>query len=122
MYIPTKTLLTTQRVKLVEKKEFSAIALNSNDKTFVVYIVFIASSNFANSNHVIHPSYWTHIASLKVDEALIAILSKYIDFIDVFSSNLVAKLSEYTRINNHTIKLINGKQSPYKPIYRLKPI
>lgn len=30
------------------------------------------------------------------------------------------KLSKNTSINEHTIKLVEGKQPPYRPIYSLK--
>ena len=35
---------------------------------------------------------------------------------------LVLALSEYTKINNHAIELIDKQQPPYEPIYSLKPI
>lgn len=38
---------------------------------------------------------------------------------DVFSLNLTAELLKYTGIKDLTIKLIDGKQSPYRPIYSL---
>lgn len=62
------------------------------------------------------------MASLKANEALTAILSKYVDLADAFSSDLVTELPKYTRINNHAIKLIDSKQPPYKPIYSLEPM
>ncbi len=49
-------------------------------------------------------------------------LSEYTDFADIFSSKLVAELSEYTRINNHAIKLVDDWQPPYGPIYSLGPV
>lgn len=59
---------------------------------------------------------------MKTNKALISILCKYIDFIDNFFKNLVAKLLEHSRINNHIINLIKGIQSSYRPIYSLKSI
>lgn len=43
---------------------------------------------------------------LKADKILISILSEYIDFADIFSKNLVVKLPEHTKINDHIIDLI----------------
>ncbi len=59
------------------------------------------------------------IADLKVDEALTKVLSKYIDFADVFSSKLAVELLKYIRINNHTIELVDDWQLPFDPIYSL---
>ena len=42
------------------------------------------------------------------NEATTFILPKYTNFVDAFSKNLAGKLSEYTEINNHAIKLIKG--------------
>ena len=45
--------------------------------------------------------------------------AEYLDFADVFSPGLASKLLEYTGVNNHTIKLFDGQQPPYRPIYSL---
>ena len=62
------------------------------------------------------------IAFLKVDEPFIFVSSKYINFADVFSKNLVIKLVKYIRINNHTIKFIKTQQPLYVQIYSLRPV
>ena len=59
---------------------------------------------------------------LKVYETFISVVSKYTDFVDVFSKNLLAELPEYTEINKHVIYLIEGYPSPYELIYNLKPV
>ena len=41
----------------------------------------------------------------------------YIDFADLFSPNLMSKLSEYTGINDYAIKLFAGQPLLYRPIY-----
>ncbi len=48
--------------------------------------------------------------------------TKYFDYVDIFSLDLVIKLLENTRINKHTIKLIDKKQPLYRPIYTLSPV
>ena len=45
---------------------------------------------------------------LKADKALTYIPPKYADFANIFSKDLVAKLPEYTGINDYTIDLIKG--------------
>ena len=47
------------------------------------------------------------IAYLKANKALIEILSKYIDFANVFLSKLAVEFAKYSRINNPVIKLID---------------
>ena len=70
----------------------------------------------------IHLSYRSQIAGLIAKEALRKVFNKYINFADVFFPDLIFKLSKHTRINNHTIKLIDGQQPPYRPIYSLGPM
>lgn len=47
------------------------------------------------------------------------ILGKHSDNINIFSLDLEMELSENAKINKHIIKLIDGKQSLYEPIYAL---
>lgn len=56
------------------------------------------------------------------DKALTKVLSKYLDYADVFLFDLAIELLENTGMNEYIIKLIKGKQPPYRPIYKLKPI
>ena len=69
-----------------------------------------------------HPSQAGQIAGLKQDEAFTKVPSEYVDYTDVFFFNLAMKLVENTDINEHTIKLHDGKQLPYGPIYSLGPV
>lgn len=41
------------------------------------------------------------MAILKVDKIFTYVISKYIDFVDVFFKHLVVELLEHTRINNY---------------------
>ena len=41
-YMAAETLLTTKRVEIINKREFAAVALNRDDKIFVVYIAALA--------------------------------------------------------------------------------
>ncbi len=69
-----------------------------------------------------HPSRRAQIAHLKADEAPTKVPSEYTNFADVFSSKLAAELPEHTRINDHTIELVDDQQPPYGPIYSLGPV
>ena len=62
------------------------------------------------------------IAGLKQDEALTKVVSKYANYANVFFLNLAIELLKNTGMNKYTIKLEEGKQPPYKPIYSLGPV
>ena len=59
---------------------------------------------------------------LKAEEAPVTVPAEYLDYVNVFSEKLTAVLSQHTKINTHAIKLEEGKQPPYGPIYSLKPV
>lgn len=40
----------------------------------------------------------------------------------MFFWDLASKFFNYTKINNHSIQLVDSKQSPYRLIYSLKPM
>lgn len=97
-------------------KEFIVVAFNLDNEIFVVYIIF-----FTNLDPI-YPFCRTYIVFLKADKALLTILSRYINFANVFSMVLIAKLSEYIKINNYIIKLLNSKQPFYRPILSQQPV
>ena len=72
------------------------------------------------SKMLIHPDQKAQIALLIAKE--ITVLVEYSDFADVFLKELAEVLPEYTGINKHALKLKDGKQSFYKPIYSLGPV
>ncbi len=57
-----------------------------------------------------------------MDEVPTKAPSKYANFADVSSPKLAAELSEYTKINNHAIELVDDWQPPYGLIYSLRPV
>ena len=68
----------------------------------------------------IYHSWHAQISLLDIKK--VTILSEYTDYTDVFSPNSVAELLEHTGINNHSIDLIDDKQSPFDLIYSLRPM
>ena len=88
--------------------------LNSKNKTFVIYIVSILESIKIK----IYPLQKTLIALLKTEK--INIYRKYFDFANIFSSNDVVELLEYTNIKDYLIDLIDDKQLLYSLIYSIK--
>ena len=90
-------------MELIGKKKFVAVALNTKYKSFVIYVTAL-SIDFSNK---VHTSKKAQITHLKVDEVSTKVLSKYMNFADVFSLKLAIKLPKYRRINDYVIKLVD---------------
>ena len=54
---------------------------------------------------------------LLADKASTKVLPKYSDYTNVFLFDFVMRLPENMYINEHVIKLVEGKQPPYGSIY-----
>ena len=105
------------------KKEFAVIVLNPESETFVVYVVSLSfEASPSSSLFDIHPSHKPQASGLIAKEALTKVSTKYSDFVDVFSPDLVSKLPEHTGINGHAIELVDDQQPPCGPIYSLVPV
>ena len=50
----------------------------------------------------------------------VTVLAKYLDFANIFCEESANVFPEQTIVNEHTIKLEKGKQSPYRPINSLE--
>ncbi len=96
-------LPTTRQVELIRKKEFAATALNPEHKAFIVHVAALS----IDLGDKMNLSRRAQIAYLKADEAPIKVLSEYADFADVFLPNLVVKLPEHMKINDHAIELVD---------------
>ena len=70
----------------------------------------------------VYPSRAPLLAALQQDKALTKIPLEYANYANVFSPDLAMELPENTSINKHAIKLSEGKQPPYDPIYSLGPV
>ena len=115
-YTTKDALPTTQRVELIDKKEFAKAALDENIKAFVVHV----SSLSLGSKMTIHRARKAQITLLLAEE--VTVLAKYSDFADVFSKESAEVLPEYTKIIEHTIKLEDDKQPLYGLICSLGPV
>ena len=103
------------------KKEFVAAALDPEYKIFIVYVVLLNSIILLSSFLLdVHPFCRSQIASLIAKKAFTKVPIQYSDFTDVFSQDLISKLFKPIKINNYTIELVNGQQSPYGSIYSLE--
>ena len=113
-YSATEALPTSQRVEIIDKKEFATAALNEEEETFVLYMAALS----VDSN--VHPSWQAQIALLDVKK--VTITSEYTDYTDLFSPDSAAELPKHIGINDHPINLIDDKQPPYGLIHILGPV
>ena len=135
-YTTSKALPTTEQVQLVDPKEFVIAALDADSKTFVVYLAIrereemamdpdrkvqikaqIKAQSGAQSGVQIYGK--AQFGALLFDKAPTEVPVEYSDYNDVFSAKNAGELSENTGINEHAIKLEEGKQPPFGPIYSL---
>ena len=125
-YTTKEALSTIRRIELVGKKEFAAVALDSKYETYVVHVGSVSSGVLPSSSPLefnVHPFCRSQVSGLIAKKALIKIPAKYLDFADVFSPDLISKLSKNNGINNYAIELVKGwQQPPDRPIYSLGPV
>ena len=62
------------------------------------------------------------VGALIFNEAPIEVSVEYFNYSNVFSAENAVELPENTGINEHAIKLEEGKQPPFGPIYSLGPV
>lgn len=105
----------TKKVELIGKKKFAVVVFDLEHKAFIVHIATF-SVNLGDKVH------FSRKAHLKIDKALIKVLSKYADFANIFLLKLAIEFFKYTIINHYTIKLIDNQQSLYSLIYSLGPV
>ena len=70
----------------------------------------------------VHSERQAQVGALLFNEALTEVPAEYSDYSNVFSAEHAAELPENTGMNEHAIKLEEGKQPPFGPIYSLGPI
>ena len=87
--------------------------LDEHVEAFVVHVTSL-------STMPIYPAREAQIASLVAEE--VKIPTEYSDFSDVFLEEKASILPEATEMNQHAIKLQEGQQPPYGPIYSLGPM
>lgn len=76
-----KGFIDQKKEELINKKEFPQIALNKNVKTFIIYITTLLEI-------LIYLSRKTWFGFLLADEAFTKIFTKYLDFANIFLSQL----------------------------------
>lgn len=116
-YSTNKSLPTTERVQIVDPKEFVIAALDADSEAFVVHVAIQEQEKMP-----VHLEKQAQIGALLFDEALTVVSAEYSNDSNVFSAENEAELPEHTRINDHAIKLEESKQLPFGPIYSLGPV
>ena len=116
-YTTNKTLPTTEQVQLVDSKEFVIAALDVDSKTFVVHVAIQEWEEM-----LVYAEKQAQVGALIFNKAPTKVLAEYSDYNNVFSAENAAELSENTGMNEHAIKLEEGKQPPFGPIYSLGPV
>ena len=119
-YTVAEALPNTKWVEFIDKKEF-AKALDKESKTFVEHVAALEALP-KSAKMTVYLSQAAQIAALKQDKAPTKVLSKYANYADLFLIDLAIKLSENIGINKYVIKLEEGKQPLYGPIYSSGPV
>ena len=93
---------------MIDKKDFVIAALDTNNETFVMYVVLQKREKM--------PVYFkkqfqikAQVGVLLFNKALIEVSIEYFDYNNIFSAENAAKLPENTGINEYAIKLEEGK-------------
>ena len=116
-YTTNKALPTTERVQIIDKKDFVIAALDANSETFVVHVAFREREGMP-----VHSERQAQVGALLFNEAPTEVPAEYSDYSDVFSAEHAAELPENTGMNKHAIELEEGKQPLFNPIYSLRPV
>lgn len=94
-------------------KELIVAILDENAKIFVVYITALKVLKM-----LIHLAWETQIFLLHTNKDLSKIYSKYSNYSDVFSPNLIIELPNLMDMKHCAIKLKSDKQSPYEMYFQ----
>ena len=116
-YTINEALPTTEQVQIVDPKEFVIAALDVDSETFVVHVAIREREEMP-----VHSERQAQVGALLFDKAPTKVPAEYSNYSDVFSAENAAELPENTGMNEHAIKLEEGKQPPFGPIYSLGPV
>ena len=105
----------------MRKKEFVIAALEPEYEIFVVHVASFCVIASLNSNLLdIYLSRKSQIVGLIAKKAFTKVSVEYTNFVNIFFPDLMSELLEHTRINDYAIKLVDGQQPSYRPIYSLR--
>lgn len=105
-YITVAALVIATTVKCLNQYQFVESEVDGNSNCFVIYVTVLKTLESVMSTYRL----WAPLlASLQQEKALSKVPKKYIEYIDVFSPNLLIQLPEYIRTHKYAIKLVEGK-------------
>lgn len=117
-YTIAKAMPTAKRVELIDKHKFLEAALSKASETFLIHMTALEGPMFIMTVDLIRELL---LVALDWNKAPTKLPVEYNDFANVFLSDLAIKFPDNTGINEHIIKLIEGKPLLYTPIYSLSP-
>lgn len=115
-YITLETLATSRQVKVINRKEFVAAALNFDKKAFVIHVASLSLW----SGVVIYPAQKVLIATLDIEKMIVS--PEYSDYANGFLEAFTTELPKHIGINDYSINLVDNKQPLHGLIYSLKPV
>lgn len=83
----------------MDKFEFVKTVIDMDVETYVVPVATLKISE-------VHPSRPPLLAALSQDNVLNKVPNEFIDYTNIFLTDLAIKLPEYTGINKHAIELV----------------
>ena len=116
-YTTNRALPTTEQVQIIDPKEFVIAALDVDSETFVVHVAI-----WKQEEMPVHSKKQAQVGALLLDKAPTKVPAEYSDYRDVFSAENAAELPENPGMNEHAIKLEEGKQPQFGLIYSLGPV
>ena len=120
-YTTNEALSITEQVQIIDKKDIIIAALDANNKTFVMHVAI-----WEQEKMLVHfkrqAQIKTQVKVLVFNKAPTKVLMEYFNYNDIFLAEYVVELSENTKINEHIIKLEEGKQPLFGSIYNLGPV
>ena len=120
-YIFNEALPATEQVQIIDKKDFIIVALDANSKTFVVHVAIREQEEMPVHSER-QAQIKAQVKALLFNKAFIEVPAEYFNYSNVFSMEYVAEFPENTEMNEHAIKLEEGKQPLFGPIYSLEPV
>ena len=108
IYTTNKALPTIEQVQIINKKDFVIVALDANSKTFVLHVAIWEQEKMPVHSKK-QAQIKAQVEALLFNKAPTIVLAKYSNYSNVFSAEYITELPENTGINEHIIKLEEGK-------------
>ena len=116
-YTINKALSTPEQVQIINKKNFVIEALDADSEMFMVHIAIREQEEMP-----VHSEKQAWVRALLFNEAPTKISAEYSDYNNVFSVEYAAEFPKNSGMNEYAIKLEEGKQPLFGPIYSQGPV